>query len=219
MEEIMIFILITISGICWSIVYIECIRTGFKQKTYCMPLFALALNFAWEGIYAFTDLFLRKSIGVQAIANTCWFVLDIVILVTWMKFGKAEFTGKKRKYFIPWTILVIVVSFILQFLFICEFGDVEGEKYSAYLQNIVMSLMFLGRLDREKSSRGQTMTIAVCKCIGTLTPTIYGTIEGNMFILVTGIICFLFDIIYILYLRQVLLEEQQSALADSVPLS
>ena len=41
------------------------------------------------------------------------------------------------------------------------------------------------------------MTIAVCKCIGTLTPTIYGTLEGNWFILVTGIICYVFDVIYI----------------------
>ena len=41
------------------------------------------------------------------------------------------------------------------------------------------------------------MTIAVCKCIGTLTPTIYDTLEGNWFILVTGIICFVFDVIYI----------------------
>ena len=46
MREMIILILVSISGICWSIVYIECIRTGFKQKTYCMPLFALALNFA-----------------------------------------------------------------------------------------------------------------------------------------------------------------------------
>ena len=209
MREMIILILIGISGICWSIVYIECIRTGFKQKTYCMPLFALALNFAWEGIYAFTDLFIRKSIGAQAIANSCWFILDIVILVTWFKFGQAEFTGEKKKYFIPWTVLVVIVAFVLQFLFIYEFGDIEGEKYSAYLQNIVMSLVFIGRLDREGSSRGQTMTIAVCKCVGTLTPTVYGTLEGNVFILITGIICFIFDMIYILYLRQVQLKKRK----------
>ena len=72
-----------------------------------------------------------------------------------------------------------------------------------------MSLMFIGRLDREGSSRGQTMTIAVCKCVGTLTPTVYGTLEGNVFILITGIICFIFDMIYILYLRQVQLKERK----------
>ena len=52
-------------------------------------------------------------------------------------------------------------------------------------------------LKERKSDKGQSMTIAVCKCIGTLTPTIYGTLEGNWFILVTGIICFVFDVIYI----------------------
>lgn len=200
--------MISISGICWSIVYVDSIRTGFKQKTYCMPLFALALNFAWEGIYAFTDLFIRQEIGAQAIANSCWFILDIFILITWLKYGKEDFTGAKRNYFLPWTILVLVTAFVLQFLLIYEFGSVEGEKYSAYLQNLVMSLMFIGRLDREKTCKGQTMTIAVSKCIGTLTPTIYGTMEGNMFILVTGIFCFIFDIIYIVYLHRVKSQEQ-----------
>lgn len=195
--SILITILIAISGVCWSVVYIECIRTAFKERTYCMPLFVLALNFAWEGIYAYTDLFIRNQISVQAIANTCWFVLDIFILLTWFRFGKAEFEGKKAKWFIPWSVIVIIIAFAIQFLFIAEFGSVEGEKYSAYLQNIAMSVSFLYMLNARGSRKGQSMTIAVCKCIGTLAPTIYGTIEGNMFILGTGIICCIFDMLYI----------------------
>lgn len=35
-----------LSGVGWSFVYIECICLGIKQKTYAMPFFALALNFA-----------------------------------------------------------------------------------------------------------------------------------------------------------------------------
>lgn len=68
--EVLITFLIVISGICWSAVYVDCIRIGFKQKTYCMPLFALGLNIAWEGLYAFTDLFVRENIDAQALANT-----------------------------------------------------------------------------------------------------------------------------------------------------
>ena len=210
METIIITILIAISGICWSAVYVDCIRTGFKQKTYCMPLFALALNIAWEGIYAFTDLFIRQTIGAQAIANTCWFVLDIFIVVTWLKYGKEEFQGEASKWFIPWTLLVIAVSFAIQLLFIAEFGDVEGEKYSAYLQNIAMSVTFLYMLKGRNSSKGQTMTIAICKCIGTLTPTIFGTMEGNYFILVTGMICFVFDLLYIYMLYTVKKKEKNT---------
>lgn len=200
--DILINALIIISGICWSIVYVESIRVGFKQKTYAMPLFALGLNIVWEGLYAFTDIFIRQSIGAQAIANTCWFFLDCVIVYTYFKFGKNECkTETERKWFVSWSVLAFATCIALQVLFYCWFGSVEGEKYAAYLQNIVMSLMYLSMLKERKSDKGQSMTIAVCKCIGTLTPTIYGTLEGNWFILVTGIVCFVFDLIYIYALR------------------
>lgn len=216
MRDIIITLLIVMSGICWSVVYVDSIHTGLKQKTYCMPLFALGLNIAWEGIYAYTDLFIRGSINAQAIANTVWFLLDIFILVTWFKFGREEMEGELgRKLFIPWTALVLASCFVLQILFITEFGDVEGEKYSAYLQNIAMSAAYLYMLNRRKSSKGQTMLIAVCKCIGTLTPTIYGTMEGNTFILVTGIICFFFDLIYIYCLYHVIQKEKAAFTAIS----
>ncbi len=209
--QLLINVLIFISGICWSAVYIDSIRVGFKQKTCCMPLFALGLNIAWEGLYSYTDLFVRNSFGVQAIANTIWFVLDIFILITWLKYGREEMTGELgQKWFVSWTILVLVTTFVLQVLFMAEFGDVEGEKYSAFLQNIAMSIAYLYMLQRRKSSKGQTLLIAVCKCIGTLTPTIFGALENNMFILVTGIICFIFDLVYIYALYRVRCAEKEN---------
>ena len=210
-------ILVVISGIAWSAVYVDSIRTGFKQKTFCMPLFALGLNIAWEGIYACMDLFVRKTVSAQAIANTAWFLLDIVIVITFFKFGRKESVGDSeigKKLFIPWVILAIAACFALQLLFIKEFGDVEGEKYSAYLQNIIMSIAYLYMLKNRASSRGQTMLIAICKCLGTLTPTIYGTLEGNMFILYTGIVCFIFDVIYIIALYLVKKKEKKAAAAQ-----
>lgn len=199
-----ITLLIAASGVCWSIVYIDSIRIGFKQKTYAMPLFALGLNIVWEGLYAFTDLFVRRSIGAQAIANACWFVLDCVIVYTYFKFGRSECrTETEKKLFVPWSLLVFAVCLVLQLLFYYWFGSVEGEKYAAYLQNVAMSLLYLSMLRERGSDQGQSMTIAVCKCIGTLTPTIYGTLEDNWFITVTGIICFVFDVLYIAALKKV----------------
>ena len=117
MNNIIANLLVIASGICWSIVYIASIRTGFKQKTYCMPLFALGLNIVWEGMYAYIDLFLHGSV-VQGVANTCWFLLDIVILVTWFKFAKEEFEGETaKKWFIPWTLIVLASCIALQALF------------------------------------------------------------------------------------------------------
>lgn len=218
MRDIIINLLIVASGVCWSIVYIASIRTGFKQKTYCMPLFALGLNIVWEGMYAYIDLFVRHSIGAQAIANACWFCLDIFILVTWFKFGKEECqTETEKKWFIPWSVIVLASCVALQVLFAVEFGDVEGEKYSAYVQNVAMSVAYLYMLNRRRSSKGQSMTIAVAKCIGTLTPTIFGTMEGNTFILVTGIICFVLDILYIYFLHGVQKKEKTMAQGSQQP--
>lgn len=202
--SVIITLLIVASGICWSVVYVDSIRIGFKQKTYAMPLFALGLNIVWEGLYAFTDLFIRRSIGAQAIANAAWFVLDCVIVYTYFKFGRKECrTETERKLFVPWSVLAFTICLVLQLLFYFWFGSVDGEKYAAYLQNVAMSALYLSMLRERGNDKGQTMTIAVCKCIGTLTPTIYGTLEGNWFITVTGIICFVLDVIYIVALKKV----------------
>lgn len=54
-------ILVGISRLTWTTVYIELIRLGFKEKACGMPLFALTLSFAWEIYYNGIDgLFISK---------------------------------------------------------------------------------------------------------------------------------------------------------------
>ena len=90
-------LLTIISGLFWMIVYKECIRLGFKQKTYCMPFFALGLNLAWEAVYPFSYIFLNAPpplegivAPVQYAVNIVWLILDIVILYTYFKFSKTS---------------------------------------------------------------------------------------------------------------------------------
>ena len=198
-------ILVAISGITWTIVYLELIRKGYKEKACGMPLFALTLNFAWETIYGIDGLFFSKSfIVVQSIANVAWAICDIFVLSTWFKFGKQYMTENSKKYFIPFTILAILTGFAIQFAFF--FGCENPEKasiYSAFAQNIAMSILFLYMLFQREDTKAESMSIAVCKCLGTLTPTIYGCLNGiNIYILITGIVCFLFDLIYIYFLHK-----------------
>ena len=63
----MILFLTILSGLAWTLVYIESIGVGFRQKTYAMPVAAVALNFAWESTYSAHDLSTDPS--VQAIVN------------------------------------------------------------------------------------------------------------------------------------------------------
>lgn len=193
------------SGIGWMIVYIECIRLGFKQKTYAMPFLALGLNLAWEMIYTISDIFLEAHgplIGMNAIqvtVNALWVLLDCVILYTYFKYGTKKFEKiLNRKFFVPWIVLVLICCFALQIGFILEFKFIMAAQYSAFLQNLLMSVMFINMFIKRGTMEGQSLTLAISKWIGTLAPTLLmGVIYFNPLILICGIFCTIFDVIYI----------------------
>lgn len=202
-EQVMATLLTVISGIAWIIVYEECIRIGLKNKTYCMPLFALGLNLAWESIHSIYG-FMSADYSAQTIVNALWGLLDIVILYTYFKYGKEEFGNKKysKAEFYAWGILVIVTSYLVQWGFVLDFGRVKAMQYSAYIQNLIMSVMFLAMLEKRQSSKGQSMLLAVAKWIGTLAPLgivsmNYGTSEFQPLIIILGIFCSVYDLMYI----------------------
>lgn len=204
----MAVLLTVLSGLGWVIVYEECIRLGIKQKTYAMPFWALGLNFAWELIYTVSDIFL-KAHGplegmnlVQAAANAAWVCLDVVILATYFRYGKKEWPVQiDGRLFVPWSILGLACCFALQLVFIAEFGFVMAAQYSAFLQNLLMSVLFIVLYVRRGGMEGQSILLATAKWIGTLAPTILmGVLTFNWVVLVCGIFCSVFDVIYIVLL-------------------
>ena len=194
-----------LSGLGWIIVYEECIRLGFKQKTYAMPFFALGLNIAWEAIYTSADIFLGAHgplegiTMVQAIVNVFWVMMDAVMLFTYFKFGRKWWPKSVSvKWFVPWSLLVLAACVALQLGFIKEFGFTPGDAYSAFLQNLLMSILFISMFARRGGSEGQSLLLAIAKWIGTLAPTItFGVLGGNSLVLVVGALCSVFDLVYI----------------------
>ena len=191
-----------ISGICWSTVYIVLIYNGFKYKSYGMPFLALGLNFGWEFIYSFYHFDIR-DISLQRGINIFWFVLDAIIVYQYFAFGKQYFTKKVNgKLFIPWSVLVLIICFLIQYLFLLEFGARPGAKYAAFLQNLLMSFLFIDQLMKRNDIAELSMVVAVAKWIGTLAPTIFFGKDNN-FILAIGILCSVVDVVYIALLYQV----------------
>lgn len=201
----MVLFLTILSGIGWSIVYEECIRLGFKQRTFSMPFFALGLNFTWELLYTLADIFLNAHgpltgiNQIQVIVNIIWVCLDALILLTYFRYGKNEWTTKlSNKLFLPWSILVLLCCFALQLAFMKQFGFIKAAQYSAFLQNLLMSIMFIEMYLKRKNMHGQSILLAIAKWIGTLAPTIiFGIMNNNWVVLVCGIFCTVFDLIYI----------------------
>jgi hypothetical protein len=206
-------VLTIISGVCWTIVYIDGIRIGFRDKSYAIPFYALALNFAWELLYTYFG-FRTNGVTVQNCFNAVWFMFDLGILYTYFKFGRKYFGGRRLdpsadadgtdKYFVVWSVLGLITAFGVQYAFRREFGVSKAAAYSAFPQNLIMSILFIGMLVKRGSREGQSLAIAVNKWLGTLAPTIlYGAIgeggfpHGSFLILTVGILCSVFDVIYI----------------------
>src|SRR5687767_8815972 len=144
-------LLTVISGVCWTIVYIDGIRVGFRDKSYAIPFYALALNFAWELLYTYHG-FRINGVDAQNIFNATWLTFDIGILYTYFRFGRRYFrafgdhppatASGKDSAFIGWSVLGLVTAFAVQHAVIREFGVAKGAAYSAFPQNLIMSILF-----------------------------------------------------------------------------
>jgi len=196
-----------VSGICWTIVYIDGIRLGFRDKTYAMPLWALALNISWE---VFNSILGYRDVGLsaQVVINFVWAIFDIFLVATYFLYGYRYVKAfVSRETFVFGSLLVFAVAAVVEYAFIQEFGLAHGRAYAAFLQNLLMSVLFIVMFITRRGGEGQSLVIAANKWIGTLAPTIlFGLIGGgglpgpNTFLLILGLMCSLFDILYILLL-------------------
>jgi hypothetical protein len=189
--------LTALSGLAWTIVYLEAVRLGLSQRTYAIPVAALALNIAWESIYSVWGL--ATDPGLQAAINLVWALADLAIVYTFVRYGRAELPSfVTRGLFLCGGLGLLATAYVVQWAFVVEFGFAQGARYSAFLQNLLMSGLFIAMFLGRQGLRGQSMTIAVAKWIGTAAPTIvFGVHEGSAFIVMIGAACFVLDVAYI----------------------
>ena len=126
----MILFLTIVSGLAWSLVYIEAIRIGFRDRSYAIPAAALALNFAWEVIYASRSAV--TGLSAQGVFNIVWALADVLVLYTFFRFGRSELPAwVTRKLFVGWGALLGIVAFAVQLLFMVEFGPQATRGHAA----------------------------------------------------------------------------------------
>lgn len=193
----MVLFLTVLSGVAWTVVYVDAIRVGLRARTYAMPVAALALNITWEAIYSVHGVTTGPS--AQSVIDVVWTVADVAIVTTFLRFGRRELPGfVSRAMFVAWAAGVFLAAFVVQLVFVGEFGWDNGSGYAAFLQNLLMSGLFIAMFVGRRGARGQTLVIAVGKWIGTLAPTIaFGVLGHSTFVLGVGLLCSMFDLAYI----------------------
>jgi hypothetical protein len=127
-----------------------------------MPLLALCANVSWEFIFSF----LYPHGPVQRPVNIVWFSLDLVILFQLLRYGPREFADLSKRVFYAMFGLALATGFCAVLAVTYEFYDWDG-AYSAFGQNLLMSVLFLAMLRARGSLRGQSVSIALSKMLGT----------------------------------------------------
>ena len=135
-------------------------------------------------------------------------------MLIYLRYSRRELQAfVSRPTFVGWSILIFSTAYIVQWLFVIEFGWADARKYAAFLQNLLMSILFIAIFVARRGLRGQSIVIAVAKWIGTLAPTIaFGALAGSMFIFGLGILCSVFDLAYL----GLLIWARQSRVLESV---
>lgn len=194
--------LMIIGGLFWSLTYILIIFRGFKDKTYGMPLAALCANISWEGVFSF----IVPHSPPQLYINYIWFLLDFFIVLQFLKYGKSEFPNLSYKKFIAMFILALTTAFFLVLFITIEFNDLQG-AYSAFGQNLMMSVLFITMLFNRDNLKGQSIHIALFKMFGTgissLAFYLYQPISQNSLLFhFLFISIFIYDMIYVSLIYQ-----------------
>jgi hypothetical protein len=78
--------LLQAGGALWTLCYILLTLSSFRDRSYGMPLFALAYNFAWEFVYG---LVVSEALLERAVF-TIWLILDLGMVYGLLKYGKEE---------------------------------------------------------------------------------------------------------------------------------
>ena len=191
----------------WCVTYIECIRIGIKQKTYCMPLLALCMNFCWE-VVSLVDYCLNGGNNASmCVLYGAWTLLDIGIVATYIVYGKQELERdvkrlKNRKIDrVQFAIYSLGVFVLIWAIILTMYNTMDNWKmYFVFPNNVIMSILFIAMYYIRGGKRGQSLSIAITKCIGTLCATITMILAGQLFGIVLGGLCLLIDIAYIIIL-------------------
>ena len=191
------------SGIFWMFTYACVIRQGLLDRTYAMPFLALAMNITWEFLFTFA----YPSVGgiLQESINTVWFVADIAILAIYLKFWRSDYPKNlPETYFWPMFAFTFAMVAPVMVAIVSVFGHEDGSVYTAYIDNLIMSVLFLTMLIRRGDRRGQSMWIAWGKLLGTLSAAAsqYLYEPGNVLWLVIYIEIVVLDALYVALLSK-----------------
>lgn len=189
----------------WGIGYVLVIRRIFRSKFVEVPVFAVCGNITWEFLWGF---YFESNMGLLLV----WFyrlgaLIDVGILVSVFLYGRKQLISEPvKRHFVPMVVFSLVMWTLLYLAFQKTGYDLPLGSNSAYLVNLVMSILYILLLLNLEDPYLLSKAIGWLKGVGTgmVTVFVFMVYPDNLFVQVISVIVGVLDAIYmvLLYRRQ-----------------
>jgi len=163
-------ILFSIGSVFWLLTYITYIKHIRKNKFVEIPLIVVALNIAWEFIWSFpfgSSVSNYLGTGLQ-VGYSLWFFFDCYIFYGILKYGYKQFqTPFFRDNSKAIAILTVIFGLFFFYTFNIAGYDTEIGTISAYIDNVLISALYIMLFVSHPDKKLFSYPIAWYKLLGT----------------------------------------------------
>ncbi|MBS4001696.1 MAG: hypothetical protein KGZ71_14560 [Desulfobulbaceae bacterium] len=195
-------ILFIIGCIFWLLTYIIYIKNIKSKQFVEIPLIVVSLNIAWEFIWSFP---FGSSVGdymgtsIQ-IGYSLWFFFDCFIFWGILKYGYKQF---QNQFFRDNSKIIAIITVIFGLIFFYTFKnagyDTEIGTISAYLDNIMISALYIFLFVNQDDKSLFSIQVAWYKMLGTglISVALVWHWNENYFLMFITTVVLLLDIYYL----------------------
>lgn len=195
-------ILFIIGCIFWLLTYIIYIKNIKSKQFVEIPLIVVSLNIAWEFIWSFP---FGSSVGnymgtsIQ-IGYSLWFFFDCFIFWGILKYGYKQF---QNPFFRDNSKIIAIITVIFGLIFFYTFKnagyDTEIGTISAYLDNIMISALYIFLFVNQDDKSLFSIQVAWYKMLGTglISVALVWHWNENYFLMFITTVVLLLDIYYL----------------------
>jgi hypothetical protein len=147
----------------WLVLYVLAIVQGLRERTYSIPLVAIAANFSWELIAA---VYRVAPVRLWHLGDILWLCLDALVVWTLLRYGKGrQQIPEVRQAFYPLVVVTFSFALVVQLALEEALSDTWG-FLDAYLISVMMSVLFYFLHFARRMRDDISYAIAWCKLLG-----------------------------------------------------
>jgi hypothetical protein len=186
----------------WIVNYIFIIRNIIKHKFVEMPAPVLCANFAWELLWSWVFV-MNMGLAIR-LGYMAWFFLDVYIVWNFYRYGHKQVSASIIPYYKMMFTFGLIAWIVCMYFYIDGGFDNPIGAHSAYMSNILISILYITLYLRMDDKTLFSFTTAWTKWLGTGLVTVMCILRwpDNYWLISMGIACFIIDIFYIYLVKK-----------------